>query len=1043
MGNSNKYWRGIEEVDTSGLPPASNGNEFSDSLPMEEIFGESEEITANRRDFLKFFGFSVSAVALAACNKAPVKYIKPYLDKPETVTPGNALYYATNCGVYNEGFPVLAKVREGRPIKLDGNPESPISQGSLCATGQASILSLYDVNRLPHPVVDGAEEENWSAVDTKAMGALKAADNFGIRLVTRTVSSPVMKSSIDAFKTTYPGTKHVVYDPISYSGITKANKADFGKSIVPNYKLDKADVIVSFGADFLGTWISPVRFSADYSKRRVPTPEDPTMSKHYQVESLMSITGTNADYRFSIPQSKYGLYLANLHNKIASKVGGTSMSGIAAQELPGNNLEVIASDLANSRGASLVICGSNNQYDQMVVNSINNMLGNYGNTIDISAGMNISDFDESEFDSFVSDVTKGNVGAVVLVNCNPVYSYHKGSELAEALSKVKVISTSMVLDETTAKASIIAPDNHWLESWDLMEPMEGHYTVSQPVISKVFNTRSAAETLRVWAGETFEVTGDDQISRKWVIDKIKSLGGNSDKAIHDGFVNTSGSGASSYSGSLDSAASNINARTITDGLELVLYQKVGPRDGSWALNPWCHELPDPVTKVTYDNYVTISKSDAASNGWEQGDFLKVTANGSTIDQIPMLIQPGQSRGTVGIALGYGRTAVNSQENDLVDLGQNAYPMVTSTANGIEYSAGTVTIEKVASGYVFAQTQSHHTIEGRDYMREATLDEYKENHNVRNEHKPHLVSIWEKYDYSKGHHWGMAVDMNACTGCGSCIVSCSIENNVPVVGRTEVRRRREMHWIRIDRYYSFVVDKDTDASVRNGPSYEDHFFKAGDLSTKETEIKSLDKLSKESSDYGHYDSVRVVHQPVMCQHCDNAPCETVCPVLATTHSTEGLNQMTYNRCIGTKYCGNNCPYKVRRFNWFRYNKNPKYDYHFNNELGRMVLNPDVTVRSRGVMEKCSFCVQNIQMAKLNAKRENRKMADGDATVACAKACPSNAIVFGDRNDPKSDIAKMFKNERAYKMLEEVNTDPSVVYLTKIRNRKEETNEVHPS
>ncbi len=1030
MSNSeNKYWRGIEELESSPTVLGNSSNEFSDKLPMEEILGDSEELSSNRRDFLKFFGFSVSAVALAACNKAPVKYAMPYINKPENVTPGQALYYATTCGVYNEGFPILAKVREGRPIKLDGNPKSALSQGSLSAAGQASILSLYDINRLPNPKIEGDEEEDWSVVDSKVSEILKSASGKSIYLVSRTVTSPITQESIDKFVAAH-NAKHVVYDPISYSGIKAANQESFGMNVVPNYQFDKADVIVSFGADFLGTWISPTRFTADYTKNRVPSPEKPEMSKHIQIESLLSLTGTNADYRYTIPASKQGRYLVSLYNMLS---GG---SGDA--ELPGNALKQIASELKAANGKALVVCGSNNKEDQIIVNAINDLLGSYGSTIDLGSAMNISDYNEASFESFVADVSKGNAGAVVMMDANPVYSYHNGAKLELALQKTKVISTTMIVDESTRNAAVHAPDNHPLESWNVYQPMVGHYVTSQPVITKVFNTRSAVESLRAWSGETVKL-GEDQASHKWVTDYISStLGVNANQALHDGVIMKSvDSGNPSFAGSASSAAATIAANyKKSSGFELALYQKVGVLDGNSALNPWSHEMPDPVTKVTYDNYVTISRNDAESNDLEQGDFVKISAGGKVIEQLPVLIQPGQARGVIGIALGYGRNIPNALQNDLIDLGKNAYPMVQASTSGTNYLVQNATIEKVGSGYEFAQTQTHHMIEGRDYLREATLDEYKENNAVRNEHKHHAITLWSDYDYSKGHHWAMAIDMNACTGCGSCVVSCHIENNVPVVGRSEVRRRRDMHWLRIDRYYSFEVDADQTASVRVGPSNVDQEFKKGQFSTMENELAGLDKNSEEDQDFGHYDTVKVVHQPVMCQHCDHAPCETVCPVLATTHSSEGLNQMTYNRCIGTKYCGNNCPYKVRRFNWFRYNMNSKFDYHFNNELGRMVLNPDVTVRSRGVMEKCSFCVQNIQMAKLNAKIENRKLTDGDANTACAKACPSNAIVFGDRNDPDSRIAKMFKNDRSYKMLEEVGTDPSVLYLTKIRNRKEE-------
>jgi molybdopterin-containing oxidoreductase family iron-sulfur binding subunit len=421
-----------------------------------------------------------------------------------------------------------------------------------------------------------------------------------------------------------------------------------------------------------------------------------------------------------------------------------------------------------------------------------------------------------------------------------------------------------------------------------------------------------------------------------------------------------------------------------------------------ANNPWLHELPDPISKVCYDNYLSVSKTEADKKGLKQNDVVNITVGGHKIEGLPVLIQPGQATGTYALALGYGRTQSGKVGKD---LGKNAYPLLKLSNGTLTYTiSGPINVESTGDTYAIAQTQTHHSIEGRDYIREATMDEYVKNPYVRNENKMDLVSLWQEYDYTSGHLWGMAIDLNACTGCGACVVSCHIENNVPVVGRDEVRLRREMHWIRIDRYYSFYTPEG--------------------YITKEKEINKAENTL--------YDNIRVVHAPMMCQHCTHAPCETVCPVLATTHSIEGLNQMTYNRCIGTKYCGNNCPYKVRRFNWFRYNDNDQFDYHFNNDLGKMVINPDVTVRTRGVMEKCSLCVQRIQAGKLSAKRDGRKVADGDVKTACQTACPANAIVFGDMNDPNSEISKLYKNERSYHMLEEIGVKPSVSYLTKIRN-----------
>lgn len=1040
MGNSNKYWKGIEELNQDSSVVENQGNEFSDSLPIEEAFSGIDNLSSSRRDFLKFFGFSVSAVALAACNKTPRKYAIPFVDHPENVTPGVPLFYATSCGIYNEGFPVMAKVREGRPIKLDGNKESELSQGGLSATGQASILSLYDTARLANPRMDKQDEEDWAKVDAAVIAGLDkaAAAGKGIKIVHRTNTSPLVAKALETFAAKYPTSESVVYDPISYSGILNANEASFGKRAVPTYSFDKAEVIASFGADFLGTWLNDQQHTADYSKNRVPTPENPKMSTHFQVESLLSVTGSNADYRFTMKSGDEGILLASLYNAIANEAGVSGLTNVKSKELAGNGIAQMAKSLWAAKGKSLVVSGSNDSNNQILVNGINMLLENYGSTINIQKAHHVSDYSEAAFNKFVKELNGGSVGAVLFLGmANPVYSYRNSAKLAAGLGKVAtVVSTGMYEDESNEFASIIAPENHWLESWNIFEPVTGSYVFSQPTISKVFNTRSTIESLYAWAGSPLTAEGDKDPVMALLEAFCTEKAFDHKQALHDGTHTTSIEAApASFAADLNAVASGLKGASGSD-YELILYTKVGPRDGTWAVNPWCHELPDPITKVTYDNYITMSKSDAVRENLDTGDYLTVTVGSQTVE-LPMIIQPGQASGTLGIALGYGRKVAAKITNDMQDLGKNVYGFTGSSNSTTSYIRSGATIAKVnKASYEFARTQSHHSIEGRDFMREATLDQYKENPRVTNEHSHHLISLWDEWDYSKGHHWGMAIDMNACTGCGSCLVSCSIENNVPVVGRDEIRRRREMHWIRIDRYYSFHSDVDADIKEKWGKlRFDGHVSKGQDL-TKEKEIDGLEEYKKKNGgEMSHYENVKVVHQPVMCQHCDNASCESVCPVLATTHSSEGLNQMTYNRCIGTKYCGNNCAYKVRRFNWFKYNNNDKFDYHFNNELGKMVLNPDVTVRSRGVMEKCSFCVQNIQTAKLKAKRENRTLQDGEVTMACARACPSNAIVFGDMNDPNSELSKLHKNERSYAMLEELNTAPSVKYLTKIRNRKE--------
>jgi MoCo/4Fe-4S cofactor protein with predicted Tat translocation signal len=1040
MGNSNKYWKGLDELHEEPSFVENRGNEFNDALPIEEAFSGIDNLNASRRDFLKFFGFSVSAVALAACNKTPVKYAIPYLNKPENVTPGIPLYYATSCGVSNEGYPIMAKVREGRPIKLDGNQESSLSQGSLNAIGQASILSLYDINRLANPLHNGEVQKDWSAIDKEVITALDKANASGkaIKLVHRTNTSPLLANAIVGFTSKYSNAESVVYDPISYSGILNANEKSFGRRVVPTYAFDKANVIASFGADFLGTWLNDQQNTADYTKNRVPTVENPSMSTHFQIESLLSVTGSNADYRFVMKTSDEGVLLASLYNAIAHEAGKDGLTNINSKDLAGNGIAQMAKALWDAKGKSLVVSGSNDSNNQTLVNGINVLLENYGTTIDIQKAHNVSNYSEEKFDAFVSDINRGNVGAVIFLGmANPVYSYRNSAKLVAGLAKVgSVISTAIYNDETTSNASIVAPEDHWLESWNVFEPNTDSFVFAQPTISKVLNTRSTIESLLTWSGVSVAAEEGQSPVMGMLKEFCASKGIDYKQAIHDGTHSIDHDSApAAFSADLNGIASSVKGGSGSD-YELLLYTKVGPRDGTWAVNPWCHELPDPITKVTYDNYITMSKSDAVREDIDTGDFLSVTLGGQKVE-LPMIVQPGQASGTLGIALGYGRMTPSVVTNDLKDLGKNVYNFTSSKNGTTQYSLEGATIAVVnKSRYEFALTQTHHTIEGRDFLREATLDEYKENPRVTNEHSHHLISLWDEWDYSNGHHWGMAIDMNACTGCGSCIVSCSIENNVPVVGRDEVRRRREMHWIRIDRYYAFHSDIDADIKERWGKIKVSGHVNKDEYLTGEKQIDGLeDYKKKKGGEMLHYENIKVVHQPLMCQHCDNASCESVCPVLATTHSNEGLNQMTYNRCIGTKYCANNCAYKVRRFNWFKYKNNDNFDYHFNNELGKMVLNPDVTVRSRGVMEKCSFCVQNIQTAKLSAKRENRTMKDGEVTMACARACPSNAIVFGDMNDKNSELSKLHRNERSYGMLEELNTVPSVKYLTKIRNRKE--------
>lgn len=1068
MAPSVKYWKGEDELLRDQAFATAQKNEFAEDLPLQEVLEENNfELNSSRRDFLKYFGFSVTAVTLAACYKAPIRNAVPYLVKPEEITPGLPLYYSSTCGSCSTACGIEVKTREGRPIKLDGNGRSLISNGNdrsaeakggLCAVGQAGILSLYDNERLANPLKKGTDSD-WTTVDAEISKALNdlAASGAGIALVTGTVHSPSTLKVIADFSGKYPTSRHVTWDAVSYSGMLDANAQDFGKKVIPTYYFDKAQVIVSFGADFLGTWISPVEFTKAYVRNRIPA-QGKEMSKHIQFESNLSLTGTNADERFPMKASNEGIYLAALYNKIAQAKGGKQIPVATSGELAGNSIAQTAELLLQNSGKSLVVSGSNDSKLQMIVNGINMMLGNYGQTIDLDNHSNQYKGIDCDMDALLKDMNDGKISGVIFYNVNPVYNHDKGKSFKEAIGKMKLsVSLASSKDETAAACSYVCPDNHFLESWGDAEPKAGQYQFTQPVISPVFNTRQAQLSLLSWSVGVVAPEKDPMADKQIMNQRFNTSAyytymqtvwqeklGAADfqtrfnQCLHDGVLTSEPKAAvvPAYGTDLTSVGAYLDSNVSREGqTDLILYQKVGVRDGAHGNNPWLHELPDPISKVCWDNYVTLPKALAVSKGIELGDTVNIKVGGISLNNIPAIIQPGQANGTIGLAIGYGRTAAGkvggSTDKGVDSVGVNAYPLYKSTDCGRSWVVRGVEVSKGDTAYTLAQTQTHHTIEGRNHVREATFADWKKNPKAGNdEPKPHMYTVWQTPEYRRkgatGHLWAMAIDLNACTGCGSCVVSCSIENNVPVVGRKEIILRREMTWIRIDRYYAFSNDGKT--ITKDNEHFEGAYL------TKEKGIAALDKTmsTNPKADYAHYEHVKVVHQPMMCQHCGQAPCETVCPVLATTHSTEGLNQMTYNRCIGTKYCGNNCPYKVRRFNWYRYNNNSNFDYHFNNELGKMVINPDVTVRTRGVMEKCSFCIQKIQEGKLRAKREKRAVLDGEVKTACQRTCPANAIVFGDLNDEQSEISKLYRNERGFHVLEELNVQSSVKYLTKIRN-----------
>ena len=1013
MESNKKYWKGLEELNKTPEFLENNKNEFAEPLPIEDVLSEAGLSTVTpRRDFLKALGFGLGAVTLAACQKAPVHKSIPYLIRPEEVVPGIPNYYVSTF----KGNSVLVKTVVGRPIKIEANPKAGTFNCGTDAQAQASVLDLYDVSKLKNPLLK-KEDTTWAKLDDYVKGELNKVQAAGkkIRIVSSSLNSPSAKSVIADFAAKYPTAKHIQYDPVSYTGIIKANENSFGKAVLPKYNFDKADLIVSFAADFLGTWISGEEFTAQYiSNRNYKSLEKGKMSRHFQFETGMSLTGTNADTRVTVKLSEQGPALIALYNAIT----GNNLPGAG---LPNNTtadkaIKLVAKELTQNKGKAVVVCGSNDVSTQTLVNAINVAIGSYGTTIDIDNACKRYEGNDAEFAEFINEMNRGEVGAVFFMDANPSYDAVNTKAFNEALAKVGLkVSFADREDETAENCDVVAIIPHYLESWGDANTYEGYYSIVQPTINPVFNSRQAEQSLLTWSDAPVQ-DYYQYVRSNWEKNILPGTGKSWNDLLQDGLVTKAPKTASSYGFSLalDAVVSSITAssKALQKDIELLVYENIPMRDGKLANNAFLQELPDPVSKVTWDNYLALSPKQADKLGYKEFDLVSVKgANGYEVI-LPVLIQPGQAMGTAAIALGYGRTKTGKAGNN---VGKNAYPFVSFTNGTLQY-ATTATLASAGGREELAQTQTHYSFEGRNVIREASFKDYKKDPAAGsgNHHKHKVYDLWTTDNYEPlGNNWVMAIDLNACTGCGSCIVACNVENNIPVVGKDEVRRRREMHWLRIDRYYSFNDEK------------------TGHDVSKEAEIAKMDNL----------DNVSVVHQPMLCQHCDHAPCETVCPVLATVHSSDGLNHMAYNRCVGTRYCANNCPYKVRRFNWFNYWNDSRFDNYLNNEFTQLVLNPDVTTRSRGVMEKCSMCIQRIQAGKLAAKMEKRALKDGDIKMACQQACSANAIIFGDKNDPNSEVSKALRSERTYYVLEEINVEPGIGYMTKIRNIDSETKEVH--
>jgi molybdopterin-containing oxidoreductase family iron-sulfur binding subunit len=806
-----------------------------------------------------------------------------------------------------------------------------------------------------------------------------------------------------------------------------ANESSFGKKAIPSYHFDKARVIVSIQADFLGTWLSPIEYARQYAVGKKINEKQPDMSRHIHFESVPSLTGSNADEKFLIRSSETGAVAVAL----LSAVNGQEVTGIADAAVK-KAIQKTAAALLASKGAALVVCQSNDVNVQLVVNAINQAIGANGSTINWATTLQVRQGIDADMAQLVADMAAGKVDTLLVHGANPAYTWPQANAFREALKKVKTtISFAGKLDETTELCRIVVPDHHFLESWGDAEPKSGYYSFIQPTIYPLFKTRQWQDSLLKWAGASADYL--TLLKNFWG----GKLGGDTgwDNALQEGVLNpaTVAVGGASFNGAgVAAAVTALSSAKRGSAVELVLYEKIAIGAGQGTANPWLQELPDPVTRATWDNYVIVSPAMARkilgidlNNGGQADAYevnppkkvVKVTCNGQSVE-LPALIIPGTHPDTIGIALGYGRS--EKLGKSVIGTGKNAYPFTAVEGTTVSRHQLNAEVSVTGATYPVALTQTHNrydTEQGNrtEVMKELTLAEYKHHPTeIREERQKELEpwgglenfekqgTIYPVYD-RPGIRWGMSVDLNACNGCGACVVACNAENNVSVVGKPEVLRGHEMHWLRIDRYYS-----------------------------------------------GDMDNPNVVFQPLMCQHCDNAPCENVCPVAATNHSSEGINQMTYNRCIGTRYCANNCPYKVRRFNWADYTGSDSFGdnqrgivndvvLEMNDDLTRMVLNPDVTVRSRGVIEKCSFCIQRLQESKLKAKKESRPLADSDIKVACQQACPTEAIVFGNANDSHSAISISRKENpnRQFYVLEQLHVLPNVTYLAKVRNIEEKT------
>jgi MoCo/4Fe-4S cofactor protein with predicted Tat translocation signal len=974
------YWRSLDEIaGTEG---------FQDFLHREFPRQASEwEDVEGRRNFLKLMGASLALAGLGACTRQPTETIMPYVNQPEAVVPGRPLYFASAFPVSGVARPILVESHMGRPTKIEGNPEHPASLGSTDATTQASVLGLYDPDR-SQTVTYLREIKSYESFLQQFVQLLQAQDRTqgaGIRILTETITSPTLGAQFKSIQQRFPSARWIQYEPIGVHNVREGTKLAFGQYANPTYKLDAADVLVSLDADLFGTMQGSVRYARDYANRRRMTNGTAPTNRFYAVETTPTHSGAKADHRLPVKPSQ----MVNFARSLAASVGVVGATS-TSNPIDSKWFNALVKDLQAHKGSSLVVAGDNQSPEvHALAHAINAALGNAGKTVLYTDPIEVNPSDQlADFKALMADLDSGAVDILMIIGVNPVYDAAPDLDFAGKMQKARLrVHCGQFQDETAQYCQWHIPQSHPLEMWGDVRAYEGTVSIIQPLIAPLYQSRSTYEILAALNPEiTDKSTADQPGPRQTGYEMIRAYWSGQKpadnfeswwrKTIHDGFVANSALPAKTLA---VKGAPTPAASSTASGLEISFHADPYVYDGQFANIAWLQELPNPVTRLTWDNAVLVSTATAQKLNLQPEDRVELTFQSRTVKGA-VWIQPGQPDDSIAVHLGFGRTHSGRAGNG---AGFNAYQIRTSTnlnsGSGLE-------LKKMNETFRLASVQKHFMIDSqvlndRGVVRSGTVSEYQKDPEFARkmaDQPGNGDTIYPQTWTYEGYAWGMTIDQNACVGCNACVVACQSENNIAVVGKEQVLNTREMHWIRIDRYYK-----------------------------------------------GNADAPETYFQPVPCMQCEDAPCELVCPVEATAHDQDGINNMVYNRCVGTRYCSNNCPYKVRRFNFLLFSD-------WVTESVKLQRNPDVTVRSRGVMEKCNYCIQRISFAKINAEREDRKVQDGEITTACEAACPSRAITFGDINDPNSRVAKIKKQQLNYNLLGELNTRPRTSYLAELRN-----------